>query len=300
MKRKRESIMKRTLIAGMVSGVMLFGTAGTASAITVTADQNTTNLLNALLGGGTGLTVTGTALSGHSLPGKTSSGTYTNGAGTYGIAPGIVLSSGGVEDYNSGPNNSSGNTTSFGVSATAGQEALLDPITGGALNHYDVTQLDLTFDVASDVSQIFFNVVFGSDEYAEYVNSSFIDAFGIYLNGVNIATFAGDPVNINHPYMAFLPGTELDGILDPTAGSGNPIMLFQGLVTPGSTGNTLTFIVADSGDHQLDSTVYIQGLGTANPGGGTAGGGQVPEPATLGAFALGLIGLAWMRRRRTD
>ncbi len=290
------------LVAAIAAPMALAATQ--ASAITVTADTNTTNLLNALLGGGTGLTVTSVTLSGHTDGGAVSSGTYTNGSGTYGIGSGIILSSGNVTDYGDGANGSSGNTTNFGgVNASpvsAGQEALLDPITGGGLDHYDVTQLDLTFDVAGDVSNIFFNVVFGSDEYAEFVGSSFIDAFGIYLNGTNIATFAGDPVNIDHPNMAFIGGTELDGILDPTSGSGDPIMLFQGLVTPGSTGNTLTFIIEDSGDSQLDSTVYIEGLGTENPGGGTPGGGtQVPEPGAMTVFGLGLLGLAWARRRKS-
>jgi hypothetical protein len=290
------------LVAAIAAPMALAATQ--ASAITVTADTNTTNLLNALLGGGTGLTVTSVTLSGHTDGGAVSSGTYTNGSGTYGIGSGIILSSGNVTDYGDGANGSSGNTTNFGgvnaSPASAGQEALLDPITGGGLDHYDVTQLDLTFDVAGDVSNIFFNVVFGSDEYAEFVGSSFIDAFGIYLNGTNIATFAGDPVNIDHPNMAFIGGTELDGILDPTSGSGDPIMLFQGLVTPGSTGNTLTFIIADSGDSQLDSTVYIEGLGTENPGGGTPGGGtQVPEPGAMTVFGLGLLGLAWARRRKS-
>jgi hypothetical protein len=290
------------LVAAIAAPMALAATQ--ASAITVTADTNTTNLLNALLGGGTGLTVTSVTLSGHTDGGAVSSGTYTNGSGTYGIGSGIILSSCNVTDYGDGANGSSGNTTNFGgvnaSPASAGQEALLDPITGGGLDHYDVTQLDLTFDVAGDVSNIFFNVVFGSDEYAEFVGSSFIDAFGIYLNGTNIATFAGDPVNIDHPNMAFIGGTELDGILDPTSGSGDPIMLFQGLVTPGSTGNTLTFIIADSGDSQLDSTVYIEGLGTENPGGGTPGGGtQVPEPGAMTVFGLGLLGLAWARRRKS-
>ncbi|MEK9646329.1 MAG: choice-of-anchor L domain-containing protein [Alphaproteobacteria bacterium] len=145
------------------------------------------------------------------------------------MGSGIILSSGNITDYGDGAKGSSGNTTNIGgvnaSPASAGQEALLDTITDGGLDHYDVTQLDLTFDVAGDVSNIFFNVVFGSDEYAEFVGSSFIDAFGIYLNGTNIATFAGDPVNIDHPNMAFIGGTELDGILDPTSGSSEPIGL---------------------------------------------------------------------------
>ena len=152
----------------------------------------------------------------------------------------------------------------------------------------------MTFDVGAGVTGVFFNVVFRSDEFAEFVGSPFIDAFGIYLNGVNIATFAGDPVNIDHPSMAFIRGTELDGILDPTAGAGDPIMLFQGNVIGGSTGNTLTFIIADSGDTQLDSTVYIEGFGTSDPGGGDS----IPEPASMLIFGLGLAGLGYVRRRR--
>ena len=277
--------------------------ASQASAIVVTQDTNATNLINALLAGSPGLTVTGVTLSGHVDGGAASSGTYTNASGTYGIGSGIILSSGNVSDYGDGPSNSISNTTNFSgpnaSPATAGQEALLDPITGGSFNHYDVTQLDITFDVGASVSRIFFNVVFGSEEYSEFVGTQYIDAFGIYLNGTNIATFAGDPVNINHPNMEFIGGTELDGILDPTSLSGDPIMLFQGLVAAGSTGNTLTFIIADSGDSQLDSTVFIQGLGTVNPGGGTPGGGDsIPEPGAMTVFGLGLLGLGWARRRR--
>ena len=99
--------------------------------------------------------------------------------------------------------------------------------------------------------------------------------------------------------MAFIGGMGLDGILDPTAGAGDPIMLFQGNVIGGSTGNALTFIIADSGDTQLDSTVYIEGFDTSDPGGGTPGGGDsIPEPASMLIFGLGLAGLGYVRRRR--
>ncbi len=106
-------------------------------------------------------------------------------------------------------------TLGHAISITQNTNALLDPITGGTFDHFDTTQLDLTFDSTT--------VVFGSEEYSEFVGSSFIDGYGFYLNGVNIAQVGGQPVNINHPAMMALSGTEFDGILAP---GGNPVLLF--------------------------------------------------------------------------
>jgi len=198
-------------------------------------------------------------------------------------APGVVLSSGNVSDYNDGPNT----TPTYGTPATAAQEALLDPITSSSVDydHFDVTQLYLTF--TTSTCEAFFNVVLGSEEYPEFVGSEFIDAFGLYLDGTNIAFVGGNPVNINHPDMAAIPGTELDGIL---ASGGNPLLTFSATGLDTTTNHTLTFIVGDTSDDELDTTVYLASLGGTLPQ-------PLPEPVTLSLFGLGLLGLAFRRRK---
>ncbi len=237
--------------------------------IVVTPSANPDELANAVTAAGsTGIRVVNTRLLGHTNFGAFSSGLFSvaNPPFTYGLQGlGVVISSGNVLDYQTGPNRTSGNTTGFGVAATTNQEALLDPITmsgGRSFRHFDVTQLDITFDLLPGFDTVSFDVVFGSDEYPEFVNSSFVDGFGIYLNGQNIAFSGGRPVNINHPDMAALAGTELDGILAP---GGNAVVNFTAFVGSGASNNTLTFIVSDTSDSVLDTTVYVSSLQGAIP-----------------------------------
>ncbi|MCC5829224.1 MAG: choice-of-anchor L domain-containing protein [Phycisphaeraceae bacterium] len=271
-------------------------------AIVVTPNTSAMELALAVTGGlDTGLTVTGASLSGHTgfnmlEEPVTSSGTFTNFSGTYGIGPGIILSSGGVEDYGDGPNTSFNFTTAYGVPATPEQEDLLFPISGMPL-HFDVTQLDITFDVDAGTDSVFFNVTFGSEEFDDFVGS-IIDAFGLYLNGINIAFIDGLPINIDHPNMGFHPGTELNGILGGSTGPLGPLVhTFSGAVTPGSTDNVLTFIIADTLDDVLDSTVYISQLGGVDPGQPRPD-AAIPEPSTAILAALCLVAVVMSTRRR--
>jgi hypothetical protein len=282
----RRSVLGATVILGL-------SISSSSYALLVTPNTNATDLIDALLaGGGAGIDVTSVTATLSGQDGATpSTGTYTNASGTYGIGPGIVISSGAASDYSDGPNTSTGNTTAFGASATAAQEALLDPITGGGFDHFDVTQLDVSFDMLPGFGDVFFNVVFGSEEFNEFVGSSFIDGFGLYVNGTNIASVDGLPVNINHPDFGFETGTELDGILGGADDGFGPLVhTFSAPVNP--TGNLLTFIIADTSDTILDSTAYISQLGGSPPP------NHNPTPATLALLAVGLAGIAYQRRRQ--
>jgi hypothetical protein len=220
---------------------------------------------------------------------------------------GIVFSTGDVADYQTGPNSGKKHTTNYatgfkgedqpgpsipGIPATPSQNALLDPISG-QFPHYDVTALTINFVLKPGFDRVFFDVVFGSDEYPEFRNTQYVDAFGMYLNGKNIAVVGGSPVNINHPDFRDIPGTELDGVLAP---GGNPVVRFSPLIGAGA--HSLTFILGDTSDGQVDTTVYFSALGGSPPSPST-----VPEPSSLVLFAVGLLSVAgygWCRRRGTE
>ncbi|MGD9723617.1 MAG: putative Ig domain-containing protein [Pirellulales bacterium] len=261
--------------------------------MTVVPESDPEDLVEALLGAnGTGINVTGVQFSNQEFPGSaTSTGIFVNDDGTYGLAPyGIVLTTGDADDFGSGPSATGWWQLGYGTAAEASFELPLLEQVSGERSYYDVSWLQLTFEMDAGYDTVFFEVAFGSDEYGEWVGSSFIDAFGLFLNDQNIAqvdafgpawthpsrrVIGNDvepgepmgplPLNMNHPQMEFITGTELDGVLAP---GGNPVMTFSAPTQPGT--NTLIFIIADSGDAIYDTTAYISSLGALSPGTVTA------------------------------
>lgn len=268
-----------------ISAVALSALAGgAAQAISVTQTNALNALSNALTAGNGGITVTNISIKGAA----TQFGTFTNSSGTYGIGSGVVISTGKVSDYGDGPNTQVNKTTSFGTPATSAQNALLTAITGKT-SHFDVAQINIDFDLASGFDTIFFNAVFGSEEFPEFVGSTFIDGFGLFINGQNIASVNSSPVNINDPNFKPIPGTELDGVLAP---NNNPTLTFSKVLSDGQKGNKLTFIIADTSDSVLDSTAYFSALG-----------GEVPvskpvpvPPAVVGVVFAG----SWLLKRSAN
>ncbi len=94
---------------------------------------------------------------------------YFNGTNSnIGLDSGIVLTSGDIVNA-VGPNNSTGKSTSNSLNGDADLTALCSKTT------YDACILE--FDFIPTSSKITFRYVFGSEEYMEYVNSSYNDVF---------------------------------------------------------------------------------------------------------------------------
>jgi hypothetical protein len=289
LRQQRFEVNKILRIAGLCFFVV------TAHAITVTPGGAPGNLIAALTNAGSGLTVNSLTISGNGAGAGASWGTYTNASGTYGIGGGIIISTGKASDYGDGPDTVSFNSTDFGTNATTAQSNLLTPI-GGAGSYHDVTEIDVNFNLDATHDTVFFNVVFGSEEYPDFVGPWFVDSFGLLVNGTNIAFVGGLPVNINHPDFSPVSGTELNGVLAP---GGVPAVTFSKTVGFGSTNNTLQFLIADLTDGFYDSTAYINGLGGVAPSlGGGANSASVPEPGSLALLSTLVIGLAWTNRKR--
>lgn len=282
----------------------------TANALTIEVNENANDLASALFLAVPGLNITSSTLS---LSGDNQgAGLFENESGTYGLPnSGIVISSGNVSEYGDSDVDNEGGfggggeggefpgeggefpvatVANFALNTVApltpeaidtknsSDQELLGPITGQS-SHFDVVRLDIDFEAAEDVSSVTFFATFGSEEFPNFVNSSFQDGFGLYVNGINVAgvqpsTGGPDnlPVNISHPDFDFENGTELNGVLQP---NGNPVLQFDAPVIAGGT-NNFTIILGDASDSALDTTTYISSFiptvivdpGTGEPGTG--------------------------------
>lgn len=239
-----------------------------AMALSITPTSNANDLLNTLLGDTAGLsnfavTTTGTDTT-------NGFGTFSNDT-VFGLGSGIVLSSGDASGVD-GPNNQTGNTTGSGSRS----------------------QLNITFDADDTVSNLFFEYVFGSEEFYEFAGTSFNDLFELQLNGVNLALLPnGNPVTINN--LATTSGPIDPAVLTTNPGDETQLdafttkLIFEGVLNKNAS-NTLSLFVTDVGDTALDSAVLIKG--------GSVTTKDIPTPAPL----LGLIGLgaAAIRKRRDE
>lgn len=275
----------------LVSALSLIGQS--AFAVTIDdASNNATDLANSILG-------SGVTISGETYMGDTDqSGFFSGGLGSIGIEDGLVLTTGSVFDAE-GPNASDSTSTSTSTGGLAILDALIPQSTNDAAM--------LAFEFTTDTGDLFFNYVFASEEYNEFVNSSFNDVFAFFVNGVNIAEAPdGNPVSINNvncgnPLIGAGPNCEFYNNNDPS--DGGPLFDveydgFTDVFTASITGldtaatHTMQIAIADAGDSALDSAVFIQGSSfSSTPI-------DVPEAGSLGVLILAFVSLMLSRVRR--
>ncbi len=299
----------RLLASAASMAVIVIGSG--AQAITITGTTDGATLANALIGPGISIVAGTETYSGLA----DQSGTFTNGTSAVGFANGVVLTTGNVGDV-PGPNVDPGPggretvgdnfiSSSDDISTDLGTsgDSNLDSLAG--FTTFDAAVLEFKFQFGDGTvgGDLFFNFVFASEEYVNFIGSQFNDVFGFFVDGTNIALVPGtsDAITVNTINNTANSGYYVNNVANesgiPVAGRDTS---FDGMTTVitaqslglGSGEHTMKFAVADTSDGLLDAGVFLQ-AGTFSSERIT-----VPEPATLALFGIGLAGLGVMRRRQ--
>jgi hypothetical protein len=226
--------------------------------------------------------------------GTSSTNLYDGSLSPLGIGAGVLLTSGttpGTENTvawfgtdNTDPNNPNGFDNG---------DPTLDAVVNTVFQtvSYDATTLTFDFTVTDpNATSVSFDVVFGSDEFPEWVDQ-FVDIAVVMVNGADVALF-------NHDAMAPLSviGSNLAGGYFMDNGDGHLPIEYDGvsavlkIVAPVHAGtNTLKIGIADTGDHVYDSGVFIANLAAGNlPGTGML----IVQPGSTGGAGDDLIDLS--------
>jgi hypothetical protein len=260
-------------------------------------------LANALAGAG--VAVSGATLTGAS----TQQGTFTGGVSAgIGIGSGVILTSGNA-NLAPGPNSSD----SAGDNVSGGSDPDLATLATGTIFDANVLQFNFT----TTTGDLFFQYVFASEEYNEFVNDTFNDVFGFFVNGANIAIVPGtantpvaiDNVNCGNPYDPPAGGSNCglfnNNDLDDGGGSfdieydGFTDVFTASVLDLGPGTHTIKLAIGDVADGILDSAVFLLASSFVDqPEPQQPPTNGIPAPGTLLLAGLGLAGLGALRRRK--
>ena len=241
-----------------------FGTVDPSSKATVASASSPTAVAQAIAG-------PGVAVSNATWRGEVGIGTFGGANALLGIDGGVVMTTGFLNTIFRA--NSADDTSDIHDFTESSNDAQLDAIVAPNTT-FDATVLE--FDIMTSASTINIRYVFASEEYNEFVGSSFNDVFAFFVNGVNCARIGAQPITVN----TVNGSANATYYIDNTAG-GRAIE-FDGLTvvltcTAQVTPNVLNHVklaIADVSDPVWDAAVFIAA------GGITTGGPPVPGVQT--------------------
>lgn len=187
--------MKTKLITRLVlpaSFLLVFSCPSKSQVLEVSTAISPEEMVEILIGGG--LEYSNVVFTGA----DSSRGSFTGGPGNLGLGNGIILTSGNIQ-LAPGPNLLTG---AGAVNSTPG-DSDLEMLSGAGYASYDACVLE--FDFIPYYPFVWFQFVFASEEYTEYVGSAFNDVFGFFISGPGIE----GPYSRNSKNIALLPGTEI-------------------------------------------------------------------------------------------
>ncbi|MFK7756382.1 MAG: choice-of-anchor L domain-containing protein [Flavobacteriales bacterium] len=192
------------------------------------------------------------------------------GTGNVNLASGAIFGDLDPDDQGPGGNNNGGATVGGGNFGETDDDLAI--LSGQTLNDAAI----LEFDFIATGTELTFNFVFGSEEYLEWVDSGFNDAFGFFLSGAGL----NGPFDNNAVNLAVVPGTDepvtinsINNVLNTdffidnsTSGTDPSFVEFDGLTTNMTAFADLVcdsvyhikLVIADGSDTALDSGVFLE------------------------------------------
>ena len=210
---------------------------------------------------------------------QVSVGYFAGGVDVFGFDEGIILSSGDVT-LAEGPNETIQAGMSFGDNSG-------DPDIDLFVNNPAFDVAGIEFDFVPVGKQVTFNYVFASEEYCEFVGSIFNDVFGFFVSGpgingpysnnsINVAKLPNsnesvsiNTVNHNDNTNFYIRNEILEDAAQcslPFVQSYQDLIQYDGMTTPFTATIDvipcetyhIRLLVADVGDDQLDSGVFLE------------------------------------------
>ena len=246
-------------------------------------------LVNAVLASGATLDLVPDSVTFAGAIGQTS--IFTGGHEIIGLGSGILLTSG---DGTPSLSNTEGGYTRVLDDRDGDPEltAVAQTAFAGAGQTDDANTLSFQFNIADpNATSISFDLVFGSEEFPEFSNSSYVDIAAVFVNGQNVALFNNDPTQ---PLSVIQRNIDTGAFIDNSNGSipleYNGVSVRLQVSAPIQQGiNTIKIGIADTGDEALDSGLFV---GNFQVTGGTGSGGINIPPVALDDVATTLAGVA--------